>query len=142
MNTYEERVREFAHQIWESEGRPIGQECRHWDMACKLAEGLHNEDIDQAGSGNVLSVISPGEPFNPNPAPEIDPAPAEQPDVPVDPTPTHQPIQPTDPIPPNKPQATQQTPENNKKENDNQKESESKKKKTMKKENTDKAKTL
>lgn len=33
----ESRIREFAYQIWESEGRPVGHEARHWEMACKLA---------------------------------------------------------------------------------------------------------
>ncbi|KPA91289.1 DUF2934 domain-containing protein [Pseudomonas sp. RHF3.3-3] len=38
MSTDEKRIREFAYQIWESEGRPDGQEARHWEMARKLAE--------------------------------------------------------------------------------------------------------
>lgn len=38
MSTDDKRIREFAYQIWESEGRPEGQESRHWDMARKLAE--------------------------------------------------------------------------------------------------------
>ncbi|NIE77274.1 DUF2934 domain-containing protein [Pantoea sp. Tr-811] len=38
MSVDEKRVREFAYQIWESEGKPQGQEDRHWDMARKLAE--------------------------------------------------------------------------------------------------------
>jgi alpha-beta hydrolase superfamily lysophospholipase len=38
MSTDEKRVREFAYQIWESEGKPEGQEARHWEMARKLAE--------------------------------------------------------------------------------------------------------
>lgn len=38
MNINEQRVREFAHQIWESEGCPDGQSHRHWEMACRLAE--------------------------------------------------------------------------------------------------------
>ena len=38
MSVDEKRIREFAYQIWESEGKPIGQEERHWDMARKLAE--------------------------------------------------------------------------------------------------------
>jgi hypothetical protein len=38
MSTNEKRIREFAYQIWESEGKPEGQEARHWEMACKLAE--------------------------------------------------------------------------------------------------------
>lgn len=38
MNTEEQRIREFAYQIWETEGKPEGQAERHWQMACKLAE--------------------------------------------------------------------------------------------------------
>ncbi|HWD32224.1 MAG TPA: DUF2934 domain-containing protein [Pseudomonas sp.] len=38
MSIEEKRVREFAYQIWESEGKPEGQESRHWEMARKLAE--------------------------------------------------------------------------------------------------------
>ncbi|ERO60209.1 DUF2934 domain-containing protein [Pseudomonas piscis] len=38
MSTDDKRIREFAYQIWESEGKPQGQEQRHWEMACKLAE--------------------------------------------------------------------------------------------------------
>jgi hypothetical protein len=38
MSTDDKRIREFAYQIWESEGKPAGQEKRHWEMACKLAE--------------------------------------------------------------------------------------------------------
>ncbi|GLQ87465.1 DUF2934 domain-containing protein [Dyella flagellata] len=37
------RIREIAHSIWESEGRPAGQQMRHWLMAEKLvlAEEKH-----------------------------------------------------------------------------------------------------
>lgn len=38
MSTDDKRIREFAYQIWESEGQPQGQEERHWEMARKLAE--------------------------------------------------------------------------------------------------------
>jgi hypothetical protein len=38
MSTDDKRIREFAYQIWESEGKPEGQEARHWEMARKLAE--------------------------------------------------------------------------------------------------------
>lgn len=37
INNDEHRIREFAYQIWESEGKPDGHGERHWDMACKLA---------------------------------------------------------------------------------------------------------
>ncbi|MHC8367014.1 DUF2934 domain-containing protein [Pseudomonas sp. ZT5P21] len=38
MSTEEKRIRQFAYQIWESEGKPDGEEARHWEMARKLAE--------------------------------------------------------------------------------------------------------
>lgn len=38
MSTDDKRIREFAYQIWESEGKPDGQGERHWEMARKLAE--------------------------------------------------------------------------------------------------------
>ena len=38
MTTNEQRIRDFAYQIWESEGCPAGQEERHWEMAAKLVE--------------------------------------------------------------------------------------------------------
>ena len=38
MSTEDKRVREFAYQIWESEGKPDGEQDRHWEMARKLAE--------------------------------------------------------------------------------------------------------
>ncbi|MGG7600359.1 DUF2934 domain-containing protein [Pseudomonas sp. B21-023] len=38
MSVDEKRIREFAYQIWESEGKPEGREAEHWDKARKLAE--------------------------------------------------------------------------------------------------------
>lgn len=38
MNQQEQRIREFAYEIWQSEGCPEGQELRHWEMARKLVE--------------------------------------------------------------------------------------------------------
>ncbi len=43
MNQDEKRIRELAHQIWESEGKPEGQHDRHWEMACKLAKASSQE---------------------------------------------------------------------------------------------------
>jgi hypothetical protein len=43
MNINENRVREYAHQIWQSEGCPDGQAHRHWEMACELAASDENE---------------------------------------------------------------------------------------------------
>ncbi len=36
MNT-EHTIRELAHQIWISEGKPEGQSEKHWAQACELA---------------------------------------------------------------------------------------------------------
>jgi len=33
----EQRIRELAYQIWETEGCPDGQASRHWELAYKLA---------------------------------------------------------------------------------------------------------
>ncbi|MBG6636230.1 DUF2934 domain-containing protein [Pseudomonas aeruginosa] len=38
MSADEKRIREFAYQIWESEGGPDGQAERHWAMARQRAE--------------------------------------------------------------------------------------------------------
>ena len=32
----ERRIRQLGYRIWESEGRPEGQEQRHWEMARKI----------------------------------------------------------------------------------------------------------
>jgi hypothetical protein len=34
----EQQIREYAYQIWLTEGCPQGQSQRHWDMARQLAE--------------------------------------------------------------------------------------------------------
>jgi len=34
----QQRTRALARQIWEAEGRPDGQELRHWGMAERLVE--------------------------------------------------------------------------------------------------------
>jgi len=42
MTKDEQRIREFAYDIWVSEGRPHGQDERHWEMARKLVEAEQN----------------------------------------------------------------------------------------------------
>lgn len=42
MTATEQRIRELAYQIWQSEGCPHGEEGRHWEMACKLAHAEEN----------------------------------------------------------------------------------------------------
>ncbi|MGF6127350.1 membrane protein involved in colicin uptake [Pseudomonas frederiksbergensis] len=61
MSTEDKRVREFAYQIWESEGKPEGQEARHWEMARKLAEAeaLAPKKSPKA-AGSKASTAKPG----------------------------------------------------------------------------------
>ncbi|MGA3683871.1 DUF2934 domain-containing protein, partial [Pseudomonas graminis] len=37
MSADDKRISELARQIWETEGKPHGQDARHWEMASKLA---------------------------------------------------------------------------------------------------------
>lgn len=57
MTADEQRIREFAYQIWESEGRPHGQDARHWEMARKLAEA-ESQPAEQP-AGKVRRVSKP-----------------------------------------------------------------------------------
>jgi hypothetical protein len=61
MSTEEKRIREFAYQIWESEGKPTGQEARHWEMARKLAEAeaLAPSKSPKAAGSKTASAKSP-----------------------------------------------------------------------------------
>ncbi len=45
MSSDEERIRQLAYQIWESEGRPDGQTDKHWTMARKLAESEERGEL-------------------------------------------------------------------------------------------------
>jgi hypothetical protein len=58
MSTDDKRIREFAYQIWESEGKPEGQESRHWEMARKLAEAeaLAPKKSPKAATGKTASA--------------------------------------------------------------------------------------
>ncbi|UQS16517.1 DUF2934 domain-containing protein [Pseudomonas sp. HS6] len=55
MSTDDKRIREFAYQIWESEGKPEGEEARHWEMARKLAEAeaLAPNKSPKSGAGKA-----------------------------------------------------------------------------------------
>ncbi|VVQ09703.1 DUF2934 domain-containing protein [Pseudomonas fluorescens] len=65
MSTEDKRIREFAYQIWESEGKPEGQEARHWEMARKLAEAealSPNKSSKGAGSKVAATKTAPKKP--------------------------------------------------------------------------------
>ncbi|WP_253272890.1 DUF2934 domain-containing protein [Halomonas sp. PR-M31] len=53
MTDDELRVRQLAYRIWESEGRPDGQQQRHWEMALKIVAAEqssgHETNLDEEG---------------------------------------------------------------------------------------------
>jgi len=42
MVSNEQDIRNLAHQLWESEGRPEGQSDKHWKLAARLIEADQN----------------------------------------------------------------------------------------------------
>ncbi|MCJ0972305.1 DUF2934 domain-containing protein [Pseudomonas sp. PS1] len=46
----EQRIRERAYEIWESKGRPEGQEFEHWSQARDEIEPYYKEGDATAGS--------------------------------------------------------------------------------------------
>lgn len=78
MSVDEKRVREFAYQIWESEGKPAGQEDRHWEMARKLAEA---EALAPKAAPRKKAAAKPKAPAEPKAAalPGVKPAAAKKP---------------------------------------------------------------
>ncbi|HLD68171.1 MAG TPA: DUF2934 domain-containing protein [Pseudomonas sp.] len=88
MTVDEQRIRDFAYQIWESEGRPDGQEERHWAMARKLAEAAEaaarSLPLKRSGKtkGAALSLDQAPSPLKGKPAlckPAQSPQPAKNP---------------------------------------------------------------
>ena len=62
----ESRIREFAYQIWESEGRPDNQHARHWEMAEKLAAA--------EAAGQPVKAPAPRKPAAKKAAAPVEPA--------------------------------------------------------------------
>lgn len=56
--TNEQRIRELAYQIWETEGCPDGQRDRHWEMARKLAEIETREEPKPAARARRINKPS------------------------------------------------------------------------------------
>ncbi|MES2674283.1 MAG: DUF2934 domain-containing protein [Pseudomonadota bacterium] len=87
MNIQHHRIREYAYQIWQSEGMPEGQDQRHWEMACKLANGngpatpedasavecgtvTFEDNLDQSAQTQAATIeplkqLNPDQPFHP-----------------------------------------------------------------------------
>lgn len=58
MTKQEQRIRELAYGIWVSEGRPHGEDTRHWEMARKLAEA-ENDTSDTKPARTPRAVTKP-----------------------------------------------------------------------------------
>lgn len=74
MSNDEERTRELAYQIWESEGRPEGQTEKHWEMARKLVESEKRGELVPAPQ-----EVPPVKPKRSRKAPAMDETQAEKP---------------------------------------------------------------
>lgn len=96
MSTNEQRIREFAYHIWESEGRPHGQGERHWAMACKLVQTQAESDLAAANVTTRQSAFSES-------GTSTEPIEPISPTQPAQPVPPSDPIQPTDPVQPAQP---------------------------------------
>ena len=49
---FEQRVRDRAYALWESEGRPIGRDAEHW----RVSEEATRAEITMPASAKVLSA--------------------------------------------------------------------------------------
>lgn len=88
MSVEDKRIREFAYQIWESEGQPEGQEERHWEMARKLAEA--EALAPKSSSSRKPKAAAAAKPKAPSVAPPAKAAkaePAKKPRAPKKPAP-------------------------------------------------------
>lgn len=59
MTKDEQRIREFAYDIWVSEGKPHGQDERHWEMARKLVEAEKNGEVAKPASRTRKTATKP-----------------------------------------------------------------------------------
>jgi hypothetical protein len=71
MNSRDDRIREIAHRLWEEDGRPPGEDARHWQMAESAAEQEEAEEAER----KIVEGVPPGEtpaedaPLPPTPPP-------------------------------------------------------------------------
>lgn len=58
----ENKIRMLAYKIWEAEGKPHGEEGRHWRQACQLAESEVDGYIPPIEKARPLEPIDQLEP--------------------------------------------------------------------------------
>lgn len=73
MSDDEERIRELAYQIWQSEGCPEGQHDRHWEMARRLVETSQHA---QSGAAEDAPPAKPASTRKPRSVKPVETAPA------------------------------------------------------------------
>lgn len=61
-NDREELIRRRAYAIWEQEGRPDGQEQRHWEQAAREMQGQGGSNPDGATKAATKAVSTPKPP--------------------------------------------------------------------------------
>lgn len=66
MRNNEQHIRELAYYLWISEGKPQGQERRHWEMATRMAneshltgKAPHKRSIDPSEAKNKTEPAQP-----------------------------------------------------------------------------------
>lgn len=63
MNIDQDTIRQLAEAIWETEGKPEGQQDRHWEMATKLAESAAMAPVRNGNKRHRMDTLFP-EPEN------------------------------------------------------------------------------
>lgn len=59
MTKDEQRIRDFAYDIWVSEGKPHGEDARHWEMARKLVEAENGKSATKPASRARKTTTKP-----------------------------------------------------------------------------------
>ncbi|MEQ7920386.1 DUF2934 domain-containing protein [Xanthomonas sp. WHRI 1810A] len=63
MSVDQDTIRQLAEAIWETEGKPEGQQDRHWDIATRLAESAAMAPVRNGNKRHRLDALFP-EPEN------------------------------------------------------------------------------
>lgn len=59
MDDRDELIRRRAYAIWESEGRPEGQDQRHWEQACRELAEQERPNSTQEADDDTGTIVAP-----------------------------------------------------------------------------------
>jgi hypothetical protein len=65
MSVKEDRIRQRAYEIWEREGRPDGEDMRHWLQAFQEIAASADADSQPAGKSRAKKTTSADKPVKP-----------------------------------------------------------------------------